>query len=351
MKLEECLENIKDSDKRLETLRILRNLVTQECIENLNTFLNTLCPFLNKEFDELTRRLTWQVIYNNCVAHSSMIQPTIEHLEPQILDNLEIEVLKTQNVICALIYLKLDSFLHLFPILLNIPSDFALLATTAMLEHDQVLDQVDKLDNKLTVYELCQDLTESQKLDSKTLKFLVESFKRISGSLLTTFIKDSTCPIEASRLLLILCKGSTMNEKHQQLLQNDKSLLIDAIYLLKMMHESQRSKGQLFTKETQVEDSPINGFKCNLIRLIGNLCYENQSNQDQVREVQGLELILDCSPLDIRNPMITQWVVFAIRNLCQNNPENQQVILQMDKKGQRDKEVLKQYGIDIHDFQ
>ena len=70
----------------------------------------------------------------------------------------------------------------------------------------------------------------------------------------------------------------------------------------------------------------------------------------QVRECNGIEIILNCSPIDLRNPMITQWVVVATRNLCENNPANQELISQLDKKGVMDKLTLSKNGIDIHDF-
>ena len=53
--------------------------------------------------------------------------------------------------------------------------------------------------------------------------------------------------------------------------------------------------------------------------------------------------------MDITNPIITQWVVFAIRNLCEDNLENQAIIGAMDKKGAMDKSALRDLGIDIHD--
>ena len=46
--------------------------------------------------------------------------------------------------------------------------------------------------------------------------------------------------------------------------------------------------------------------------------------------------------------MITQWVVVAIRNLCQDNVENQDVVAKLDKKGQMNKDLLKESGLDIH---
>ena len=69
----------------------------------------------------------------------------------------------------------------------------------------------------------------------------------------------------------------------------------------------------------------------------------------KVRDCSGIELLLDCSPPDAKNPMITQWVILAIQNLCQNNLENQKVVAKIDKKGQLDKKKLSELGIDIFD--
>ena len=47
--------------------------------------------------------------------------------------------------------------------------------------------------------------------------------------------------------------------------------------------------------------------------------------------------------------MITQWVIFAIHNLCENNLDNQKVIASIDKKGHMDKDKLRELGIDVFD--
>ena len=84
-----------------------------------------------------------------------------------------------------------------------------------------------------------------------------------------------------------------------------------------------------------------------LIRFIGNLCCKHRDNQDQVREIEGIPLILDCSPIDFKNPLILQWTILAIRNLCENNLENQDLIRSMDKKGEVNKNVMDGIGIQI----
>ena len=67
----------------------------------------------------------------------------------------------------------------------------------------------------------------------------------------------------------------------------------------------------------------------------------------QVREHKGIELLLDCSQADGRNPLITQWVVLAVRNLCQDNPANQEIIRAIEAKGKMDQDLMDQVGVQI----
>jgi ataxin-10 len=46
--------------------------------------------------------------------------------------------------------------------------------------------------------------------------------------------------------------------------------------------------------------------------------------------------------------VIVQWVVLAIRNLCENNLENQAVIASMTRKGTVDSSVLREMGLTLH---
>ena len=288
VELKDFLQGLKNSEKRLDTIRSLRLFVTQNDVTTYKEeFISDLETFLSDD-DELTRRLCWQVIYNSCVNRNQMIDFTLLKLKSTILSKLQSEVPKTQNVICALIYLKLGEFTDLdnFKILLGLSQlcDFALLSCIALLEYDHVLENIEKLssDEKVQIYEMCQDSLENGKISEKVLKFLVQCLKNKNSTLLMTFNKDFVCPIETSRLLMIICKASS-EEKWQNVLQNDKSLLIDAIYILRMMHDAEKSSGSIQSNfDLQIEDSPTNGFKCNLIRLIGNLCYRNKENQDEV---------------------------------------------------------------------
>ena len=72
-------------------------------------------------------------------------------------------------------------------------------------------------------------------------------------------------------------------------IQSDTSLLNDSVYLLKTVHElgsevkSFRPVRKLSdVRATEAEANPVFGFKRDLVRLIGNLCWRHKKNQDIV---------------------------------------------------------------------
>lgn len=98
-------------------------------------------------------------------------------------------------------------------------------------------------------------------------------------------------------------------------------------------------------RDGAIHNHPAFGFKAALVRLIGNMCWRNKLHQDTSREMGAIPLILDCSNIDARNPFIIQYVVLAMRNLCENNAENQRVVASVDRRGQVDSARLADLGI------
>lgn len=46
--------------------------------------------------------------------------------------------------------------------------------------------------------------------------------------------------------------------------------------------------------------------------------------------------------------VIKEWSILAIRNLCENNPENQQIVRQMTKVGDAENsDILKELNLDM----
>ncbi|XP_045453389.1 ataxin-10 [Melitaea cinxia] len=97
-----------------------------------------------------------------------------------------------------------------------------------------------------------------------------------------------------------------------------------------------------------VEHHVAFGFKASLVRTLANLCWKNQENKKQMRELEVIPVLLDCCNIDARNPLIMQWVIFAVRCLCENCPENQEVISKLTLQGPVDNEVLQEMGLTLH---
>lgn len=87
--------------------------------------------------------------------------------------------------------------------------------------------------------------------------------------------------------------------------------------------------------------------KRSIVRMIGNVCFENESVQNRVRTNGGIPLILESCAIDDDNPLIQQWAIFAIRNLCQNNLENQAEVAKHEKIGIADSPILKGMGLTV----
>ena len=60
----------------------------------------------------------------------------------------------------------------------------------------------------------------------------------------------------------------------------------------------------------------------------------------QVRELGGITLILESSQFDARNPGIKEASIYAVRNLLEGNLENQEVIKNLEYKGEAENQEM-----------
>lgn len=77
------------------------------------------------------------------------------------------------------------------------------------------------------------------------------------------------------------------------------------------------------------------GYRSRLIRVVGNLCFRHTSRQNLVREEEFIPLLLAHCNVDDHNPLIREWALVALRNLCEGNEANQQYIDAMRPQSQR----------------
>ncbi|XP_053574983.1 ataxin-10 [Bombina bombina] len=155
------------------------------------------------------------------------------------------------------------------------------------------------------------------------------------------------------RLLDVLCE-MTSNNDHLACLQSCPGLLETVVDILHMTHLAGKQSKNIFTAThtmTMGLDAThaVVGFKAHLIRLIGNLCYENKENQDKIYQLEGIPLILDNCSIDDNNPFLNQWAVFAIRNITEHNERNQELIAKLEHYGLADSSVLENMGLHVEE--
>jgi len=67
-----------------------------------------------------------------------------------------------------------------------------------------------------------------------------------------------------------------------------------------------------------------------LLRIVANVCFKRKPNQDAVRQKEGaIFTVLNQSAGDDNSPYLREWCIFAVRNLTEGNPENQEIISQL----------------------
>ncbi|WWC90768.1 uncharacterized protein L201_005705 [Kwoniella dendrophila CBS 6074] len=81
------------------------------------------------------------------------------------------------------------------------------------------------------------------------------------------------------------------------------------------------------------ELKPFSNLKRNIVQLLGVLTFEDTSVGDQVREHEGIQLILSMTEIDENNPYLREHALLCVRNLMLNNPSNQAIIQQMNPVG------------------
>ncbi|RQM16112.1 hypothetical protein DD237_005030 [Peronospora effusa] len=86
------------------------------------------------------------------------------------------------------------------------------------------------------------------------------------------------------------------------------------------------------TLQPQTNGEPL-GYRSRLIRVIGNLCFRHTYHQDLIRDEGYLPLFLNHCNIDETNPLVREWSLVALRNLCEGNEANQSFINALRPQG------------------
>lgn len=173
----------------------------------------------------------------------------------------------------------------------------------------------------------------------------------------TTYV-DSIEP-EVVITLLDIISTATGQDKYMALLKDDRSLFLNLGCLLQALHKIGKASDSIFSPiqklDALVPTSNVNGdfekdisyaMKTKLVKSLANLSHRNKRNQELAREMEIMISIFECTTADARNPLIKEWSILAIRNLCEDNPENQEIVRNLTKVGEAENPLLKEMGLE-----
>lgn len=185
-------------------------------------------------------------------------------------------------------------------------------------------------------------------------------FKKKSDCILktvTTYV-DSIEPDIVVTLLDIISTASGQ-EKYLKLLKEDRSLFLNLGCLLQALHKIGKASDTIFspiqslealapssTENRDFEKEISYAMKTKLVKSLANLSHKNKKNQELAREMEIMLSIFECTNADARNPLIREWSILAIRNLCEDNLENQEIVRNLTKVGDAENPLLKEMGLD-----
>ncbi|KAL3632250.1 hypothetical protein CASFOL_025234 [Castilleja foliolosa] len=75
---------------------------------------------------------------------------------------------------------------------------------------------------------------------------------------------------------------------------------------------------------------PYRGFRRDIVAVLGNCSYRKKRVQDEIRERNGILVLLQQCVIDEDNPFLREWGVWSMRNILEGNMENQQLVADLE---------------------
>ncbi|KAJ3130255.1 hypothetical protein HK098_004302 [Nowakowskiella sp. JEL0407] len=153
---------------------------------------------------------------------------------------------------------------------------------------------------------------------------------------------DNTALVDSAILMLQILGRLTMGSEMTTVCKTGLiraglvKALISLLRILDVLLPRETLSDSKISVETELDENlraASMNVKTDILRVISNLSHQSVEIQNEVRVLGGIPLILNHCRHDAANPFIREYAIFAIRNLCENNLENQRLIASMEAKG------------------
>lgn len=184
------------------------------------------------------------------------------------------------------------------------------------------------------------------------LEWVYSFFKKwsqIAIELLYAEIEDPKLADIHPKLIIILDIISDLMKYHQAVLFLEHYSALDPLIgLLRAAHEN----GEISTmKQSRVipakTKKPFPMVKSLIVEILAYLLHDSFENQETVRELHGLELLLSNCIIDGNNPYIKERSILCLRFALKNNPKNQEFVARLEAQEVVDDEALQQAGYEV----
>ncbi|CAH9073258.1 unnamed protein product [Cuscuta europaea] len=92
---------------------------------------------------------------------------------------------------------------------------------------------------------------------------------------------------------------------------------------------------------------PYKGFMRDIVAILGNCAYRRKYVQDEIREKNGIVLLLQQCVPDEDNPFLREWSIWAARNLFEGNTDNERVVADLELQGTLNVPELAPFGLRV----
>ncbi|KAI4375726.1 hypothetical protein MLD38_013558 [Melastoma candidum] len=92
---------------------------------------------------------------------------------------------------------------------------------------------------------------------------------------------------------------------------------------------------------------PYRGFRRDIVAVIGNCAYGRKIVQDEVRQKNGLLLMLQQCVSDESNPFLREWGIWAMKNLLEGNEENENAVRDLEFQGSATSPQIASLGLKV----
>lgn len=93
--------------------------------------------------------------------------------------------------------------------------------------------------------------------------------------------------------------------------------------------------------------SPYRGFRRDVVAIIGNCSYHKKHVQDEIREQDGILLLLQQCVTDEDNPFLREWGIWSMRNIFEGNKENQRLVTDLELQKSVDIPDIAELGLRV----